>query len=130
MPKKKGRFSNKKVKPAFVDKRGEIYDLLEEPVNHIGLITFKKGAVRANHYHKKSIQYSYVLKGRIKLTISDVDGKNKKTHIIREGDVTTIPTHTVHTYEALTNATILDMTTLHRKGSGYEDDTFRVEKAL
>ncbi len=127
MTKAKLRFSNKKIKPAFTDKRGSISDILEEPVGHIGIITFAKGVVRANHYHKKSVQYSYVLEGKIELTIADTKGKKKRKYIIDKGTLTTIPTHTAHAYKALTKATILDITTFDRKGNAYEDDTFRIQ---
>lgn len=123
---KEARFSNKKIKSAFIDKRGKILDILEEPIGHVGHITFTKGAVRANHYHKKSVQYSYVLEGKIELTISDTKGKNKRKYILTPGTLTTIPTYTVHTYKALTKAAILDMTTYDRKGEAYENDTFRI----
>lgn len=126
MAKKKIRFSNKKIKPAFKDRRGKIIDILEENIGHVGYISFAKGAVRANHYHKKSVQYSYILKGTIELTISDTKGKNKRKYILKEGTLQTIPTNVVHTYKALTPAAMLDMTTFDRKGNAYEDDTFRV----
>ena len=51
---------------SFKDERGEITDILQHvPVDSVTLITCKKGAIRANHYHKESIQYSYVLSGEM-----------------------------------------------------------------
>jgi len=117
---------NYKIKPAFTDARGAISDLVEEPISHVGLITFKKGAVRGNHYHKKSTQYTYVLKGKIKFVVSDVHGKHKKSFILTEGMVSHIPPKIIHAYKALTPAAFLDMTTLSRGTKGYEDDTVRV----
>jgi len=119
-------FQNYKIKPAFSDKRGDISDLLEEKVSHVGLITFKRGAVRGNHYHKKSTQYTYILKGKIKFVTSYTNGKNKKHFILKEGTFTRIPPKMVHAYKALTNAAMLDMTTLSRDDDGYEKDTVRV----
>jgi len=53
-----------KIKVAFKDKRGEIIDLLENvAINAITMITFRQGAIRANHYHKKTVQYNYILLG-------------------------------------------------------------------
>ncbi len=125
----KQKFYNVLPKAAFRDARGEIYDLLEEKVGHIGLITFsKKGVVRANHYHLRSTQYSYILEGKIKLTISDVNGKNKRNFTLKPGMVSAIPPRVVHTYTALTPAKILDMTTLNRKDNGYEKDTVRMPR--
>jgi len=122
----KATFQNKKVTPAFKDKRGSITDLVEERVGHIGIITFNKGVTRANHYHKKSVQYSYVLEGKLKLTISDIDGSHKKVVTITPGILSVIPPRTVHIYTAITKAAIIDMTTLSRTDNGYEKDTVRM----
>ena len=44
-----------RIVPAFSDHRGQIIDLLEnENINAVTVITFTKGAVRANHYHKQT----------------------------------------------------------------------------
>lgn len=126
MAKKTTKVKNHIVKPVFTDARGKILDILEEPVNHIGMVTFRKDSVRGNHYHKKSIQYSYVLSGQIKLIVSNPRGKYKKEFILKPGALTVIPPQIVHTYKALTKAEMLDMTTLSRKNKGYQKDTIRV----
>ena len=64
---KKTQFKNHVLKPVFSDKRGDIFDIVEGKVGHVGLVTFKTGVIRGNHYHKKSTQYSYVLDGTIEL---------------------------------------------------------------
>lgn len=116
------------IKPVFSDKRGNIYDILEEMIQHVGMVTFtKKGIIRGNHYHKKSTQYSYVLSGKIKLTTKNLDGKNKGTFMMNEGTFAEIPAGVIHTYESLSRAVMLDMTTASRKESGYEEDTIRVQ---
>ena len=60
------------------DKRGLITDLLEKKmINTVTLITQKKGTVRGNHYHKKTIQWNYLLSGKIEV-VGKKNGKNKK----------------------------------------------------
>ena len=120
------KFTNKKIVPAFKDARGMILDILEKPVSHIGLVTFKKGAIRGNHYHKKSTQYSYVLGGKIELTIKKINEKRAKKIILKEGDLTTIPPNMIHAYRAIEDSSILDLTTYRRGKAGYEKDTVRV----
>ena len=44
----------------FVDERGEILNLLDVSVTSIAVITSKKGAVRANHYHKTDYHYCWL----------------------------------------------------------------------
>jgi quercetin dioxygenase-like cupin family protein len=115
------------VEPAHTDERGSIFDLVEESVGHVGLITFTAGSIRANHYHNVSVQYSYVLKGEIELTTARIDGTDKKVERLKVGTLTRIPAKIVHAYKALSDAEILDMTTLTRADNGYESDTVRVK---
>ena len=50
------------------DNRGLIVDLLENKrINSITFITQKKGEVRGNHFHKKTTQWNYLIKGKIEL---------------------------------------------------------------
>ncbi len=123
---KKVMFENRKIEPVFTDDRGSIFDLIEEKVSHVGIITFNKGVTRANHYHKESVQYSYILEGKIKLAISDIDGTDKKEIILEPGMLTTIPPKMVHVYTALSKAVMIDITTMSRKDNGYEEDTVRM----
>lgn len=120
------RVENITLKPVFRDARGDIFDLVEGGAGHIGMVTFVKGAIRGRHYHKKSTQYSYVLSGKIRLTVSDVDGRHTRTYMLQKGSFTTIPPRIIHTYEALTKAEMLDITSLARTADGYEKDTVRV----
>ena len=47
---------------AHKDARGTITDLIsDDEINAVTLITFSQGAVRANHYHERTIQWNYVL---------------------------------------------------------------------
>lgn len=119
----------KKIEPAFTDARGEISDLLEASVNHIGLITSKKDAVRANHYHKVSTQYSYTIKGSLELSIKDLRKENApvEKYILSEGYFAQIPPNVIHAYKALEDSVFLDITTLSRLDNGYEEDTVRVD---
>lgn len=128
MKKEKLSVQNYKVKPAFRDARGEIFDLIEAPVGHVGLITFLKGAVRGRHYHKKSVQYSYIISGKLKLAVSDLKGVYRRSFTIGPGTVSVIQPHIIHTYTAITDAVMLDLTTLARTSKDYEKDTVRVSK--
>lgn len=117
-----------RLKPVFKDTRGLIYDVIESPVEHIGMITFTKGAIRGNHYHKKSTQYTLVLKGKIELITCEArrqKGMQRRT-IMRAGDLAIIPPRIIHTYHALTPASIIDCATRSRRAHGYEEDTIRV----
>ena len=59
-----------KLKYNHKDNRGYIKDLLEnKKINSITLISQKRGKIRGNHFHKKTIQWNYLLKGKILIDI-------------------------------------------------------------
>mgnify|MGYP001604283906 CR=1 FL=1 len=118
----------KKIKHAYKDKRGVITDLLNEKVNHIGLITTKKSYVRANHYHKLSTQYSYIFSGKFEVSIAK---HNKplavKKYILNQGEIITIPPLNIHKFKAIKDSVMIDIVSESRAGKKYEDDVIRVE---
>lgn len=111
------------------DKRGLIIDLLEKKtINAITFITQKKGAVRGNHYHKKTIQWNYLLSGKIEL-IAKKNGKKRKI-VLKKGDLVMTDKNEAHAVKALTDSTFLVFTQGPRGGTEYENDTFRLNVPL
>ena len=126
-----------KIKVDFKDSRGEITDLIEnEKINAVTLITINKGAIRGNHFHKQSTQFTFILDGKFKLYRAKVDENGKvlgeiKCDIIEKNELITHPAHEAHTLEAISdNTSILAFACGKRGGSYYEDDTFRLETKL
>lgn len=118
----------RKIKPSHLDKRGAIIDILEGvPIEHIGLVTFEKGVIRGNHYHKKQTQYSYLLEGEIKLVIRKATGGKVSTKITKPGDFISIPPGFIHAYIATKKSSIVVLTNFSRNFKSYEDDTVKVQ---
>lgn len=116
-----------KIKRAFKDERGEITDILEnELIDSVTIIFSKKLAVRGNHYHKKSIQYAFVLRGRLKL-LTQMPDERVKTKIIKSGNLVYTPPMERHTLVALEDSEILVLTRGPRGGKSYEKDTYRLK---
>lgn len=115
---------------SFSDSRGTITDLLVTPDYSITHITFKRGAVRGNHFHKKTNQIDILLKGKL-----HCKKQNKKMIQTFEWDI--VSNHEVlheagepHAYKALEDSEIVSLCFGLRKGADYEKDTFRLEKKL
>lgn len=117
----------KKLEPVHSDERGDIFDILNKNVSHIGLVTFKKGVIRARHYHHQSTQYDYVVSGTLKLVVCMPDGTQREEYVLESGMTSEIAPGIAHAYQALEDSVIVDITTLSREDSGYEDDTVRVD---
>jgi|TARA_Y100000310_G_scaffold321974_1_gene380383 quercetin dioxygenase-like cupin family protein len=118
----------KKIEPVYTDERGSIMDLLNEKLNHVGLIVTEAGATRGNHYHKLSTQYSYILSGKFEVLIAKSDSpKDVKKIILEAGEIMTIPPGIIHRFKAIEKATMIDMISESRDGNSYEEDVVRVE---
>jgi quercetin dioxygenase-like cupin family protein len=119
-----------KFKVNFKDSRGKIIDLIEKKnINAITLITQKKGKIRGNHYHKKTIQWNYLLKGKISIYAKV---KNAKTKVItlKVGDLVVTSKNESHAIKAIKDSEFLVFTQGPRGGKEYENDTFRLKKPL
>jgi Uncharacterized conserved protein, contains double-stranded beta-helix domain len=115
-----------KCVPAFEDARGAITDILQHiPVDSVTIITCVKGAIRANHYHKESVQYSYVLSGQILVYTQMNDGPVESRTLVK-GDMVESPPFERHALHAIEDSVLLIITRGPRGGKNYEDDTFRV----
>lgn len=118
------------LKPAHTDERGVITDLLQdEMINAVTIVSFAKGAVRANHYHKETFQWNYVLSGTIKI-VTQLAYQAKVETILKTGDfVVTMPNES-HALTAVEDSVILVLTKGPRGGTNYESDTFRLNNPL
>ena len=117
------------IKINYKDERGFIVDLLEKKnINAITYITQKKGKIRGNHFHKKTIQWNYVLKGKLEL-ITKKNNKKKKI-ILSKGDLVETSKNEAHAFRALRNSEFLVFTQGPRGGKEYENDTFRLYNPL
>lgn len=121
----------KKIKPFFVDDRGEMSYLLDDS-SHITsalYITCKKGAIRANHYHKKDTHYSYVIKGSMEYIYKNVGNKDAKKHkvIVGKGEIVETPPMTMHAMRFLEDSSFIVLTTESRDQKKYERDTVHIK---
>jgi len=119
-----------KKKAAFQDERGKIIDIItDEAVSSVTLISSKKGAIRGNHYHKESVQYTFVLRGRIKYVSQAPDGK-KESITMETYDLACSPPMESHAILATEDSELLILTRGPRSGGNYENDTYRLGTSL
>jgi quercetin dioxygenase-like cupin family protein len=115
-----------RVKPAFADLRGTITDVLDGiPVECVTLLTTRKGAVRGNHYHKKTTQYAYVIRGRFRLFTQRGTGR-VRSRVVKAGEMIVTPPLERHAFVALENSLMVACAHGPRSGRSYESDTYRL----
>lgn len=119
----------RKITPFFIDERGEMSHLLEENVsiNSAILISCKKGAVRANHFHKKDNHYSIVLEGKMNYFYKDSKSSKIKKILVKKGYCVYTPAKEIHAMKFLEKSLFLALATEQREQDKYEDDTVKVK---
>ena len=121
-----------KLKINFKDKRGSIKDLFyKKNINHIAIIKSTKGALRGDHFHKKTVQYMYITKGELEYWYKNRFSKRKsKMALLKEGDLIMTPRNEMHALKITKNNEFIVFTTGLRGGKDYEADTFRFKPTL
>lgn len=112
------------------DGRGEITDiLLKEQIEYVTLITSGRGAVRGNHYHKETVQWVYILEGKMKL-LTQFPGGAVQGAILEKGCLAMTEPMESHAMIALEDSAFLVFTRGPRGGEDYEKDTYRLAEPL
>ena len=120
----------KKITKDFEDHRGVISDILvKEKIDYVTIIYNKKGAIRGNHYHKKTIQFLYVLEGSI-LVASQKKGQEVEEKVLKEGSLLFNEARESHAIKSLEDSKLLILTRGLRGGKDYETDTYKLDKPL
>ena len=122
----------KKIKTFSFDDRGEIIDIFsKEPKEHCTIVTFKKNAVRGNHFHKKTAQYTFIVDGKIEYFSKKKSKKKTIKTILKKGDLILAKPNEIHAFKTLSkNSLMLAFSVGIRGGKDYEKDTFRVKSIL
>ena len=113
---------------AYKDKRGAIQPLVNGGFESAQLITCKKGAVRANHYHKSDWHYCYMVYGSMRYytrpTGSDQD---PVWMLVSAGQTIYTPPMEDHAMEFLEDSAFINFAGRPRDQDDYEDDLVRIE---
>ena len=117
----------------FKDKRGSITDIFyKKNINHVAIIKSKKGALRGNHYHKKTTQYMYITKGSLQYWYKKLNSKDKpKMKLLKVGDLLETPPNEMHALKIGKNGNEFIVFTMGKRGGkDYENDTYRFKPTL
>jgi quercetin dioxygenase-like cupin family protein len=112
----------------FADARGAIQPISDEPVGSCVLISSKKGAIRANHYHKADWHYCYVTSGSIDYYFRPVGDKNPPKCVrIKTGQTFFTPPLIEHAMCFPEDTTFVCLGRHSRDQATYEADIVRVD---
>jgi len=109
---------------AFEDDRGTISDLFEEHRSGVTRVRTKAGAIRGNHLHKLTTQWTYVLSGRLRVTTGEQEIE------VGPGEMVINKPGEPHAWDALEDTDCIVIARGPRAGRNYESDTYRLEEPL
>lgn len=117
----------KKIDPKRLDERGSIYELLIRPTKHVYVMHRKAGTISGDHYHlgniaSKSPETFYVVSGKVRLVVRNIDTDEKETHELGENTFLQIPARIHHQFIALTDFSFLEFNVDHED---FEKDTVK-----
>ncbi len=105
----------------FTDDRGEITEISEMDFKALLMIFSKKGAIRANHYHKTGGHLVYIISGKMRYVEEGAEAIMGPRESVFTGP--DIP----HAMEFLEDTLMVCASTVNRADGAYEDDLVRVK---
>jgi dTDP-4-dehydrorhamnose 3,5-epimerase-like enzyme len=120
-----------KLEDAFCDQRGYIQPLVdrsEHPIGSALIIESRKGAVRANHYHKTDWHYCYMIEGAMEYYERPTGSLEKPGMIVaKKGQMVFTPSLADHAMRFLEDSLWVVLARNARNQACYEADTVRVQ---
>jgi quercetin dioxygenase-like cupin family protein len=111
------------------EERGRIIPVAEGDFKTILIIESKKGAVRANHYHKTDLHVMYILSGKARYVEAPIDNLTKITNdrIVGPGDTIVTPPLLPHAMEFLEDSVMIVCARNERDYDTYMADLVKVK---
>jgi dTDP-4-dehydrorhamnose 3,5-epimerase-like enzyme len=111
----------------FEDERGVIQDLLTEAITSVTRIDTVAGAVRGNHVHYQTTQWTYIVSGRMRMVTHWPGSSEFYDQDHGPGALLRDDPGYAHAWKALEDTTVLVFTRGPRSGENYESDTVRLK---
>lgn len=91
------------------DGRGKLVQLVHNGYSQVNVIHSTAGSFRGNHYHSKNNEAFYVINGCFKLLLQKLGHSNIEEYIINAGDFFVIHKEIVHSFEFISDTTLVSM---------------------
>lgn len=123
---------NEENMSSFGDERGSITDIFYgKSMNHGCIIQNNPNAVRGNHYHNHTTQYTYILSGTLRYYSSDLERNSIAHYDAVAGDFIISEPKEIHAMKAGADGCVfIAFAEGPRGGEDYEKDTIRVDSIV
>ena len=91
------------------EERGEFAQIAyQEEIHHLALFEIRRGFSRGHHYHKKKEEIFYVVQGKLRVLLMDMDTFQKEERILEKGDKIRIKPSCGHTLYGLEDTLVVE----------------------
>jgi dTDP-4-dehydrorhamnose 3,5-epimerase len=116
---------------SFQDKRGGLKKVAMKSrigmdIEEVYVLNSNSGAVRGNHYHKKTIEYFTVVGGTSIFSLKDLETGDTETIKLTSEDniIIKVPTNVVHAFKNEENDTMVMLAVSSREYNEADTDTY------
>jgi dTDP-4-dehydrorhamnose 3,5-epimerase-like enzyme len=93
----------------WFEERGEFVQIsYREEIRHVALFEIKRGFSRGGHYHEKKEEVFYVVRGKIKAKMMDLDTHHEEERLFETGDRIRIEPRCAHLFYALEDTLVVE----------------------
>ena len=119
------------LREPFVDERGVIQNLVDGAFGSVAVIESKKGAIRANHYHKTDFHFCWLQRGAL-ICAHRPAGQTAPARrwTITAGQLFYTPPEYEHAMQFTEDSVMIVVARNHRGMADYEADTIRISSIL
>ena len=91
------------------EERGEFAQVAyHEEMHHLAVFEIRKGYSRGNHYHEKKEEVFYLVSGKLRALLVDMDTLDQEEKILRKGDKIRIKPRCGHLFYGLQDALVVE----------------------
>jgi dTDP-4-dehydrorhamnose 3,5-epimerase-like enzyme len=71
----------------WIEERGEFIQIAyQEEIHHLAFFEIRRGFSRGHHYHQKKEEIFYLVRGKLRVHLMDLDTLQKEERILEKGD--------------------------------------------
>jgi dTDP-4-dehydrorhamnose 3,5-epimerase-like enzyme len=93
----------------WTEERGQFVQIsYQEEIRHLAFFEIREGFSRGGHYHAKKEEVFYIVSGKIKARLWDIDTQEKEECVFEEGNRIRIQPRCGHLFDALKDTVVVE----------------------
>jgi dTDP-4-dehydrorhamnose 3,5-epimerase-like enzyme len=93
----------------WTEERGEFVQVAyQEEIHHLAFFEIRRGFSRGNHYHERKEEIFYIVQGKLRIRLMDMDTFQKEERVLEKGDKIRIRPLCGHTLYGLEDTWVVE----------------------